>query len=85
MVHLATVHKGSEPGTPSAATKIADKASSLLKLPNEKDEDATSIYGSHFAQEDLPRHKMREGEMPKSVAYRMIKDELSLDNNPKLK
>ncbi len=30
-------------------------------------------------------NNQQEGEMPKEVAYRMIKDELSLDGNPMLK
>ncbi|MBE3043421.1 hypothetical protein IMZ48_12790, partial [Candidatus Bathyarchaeota archaeon] len=40
---------------------------------------------SRFAAEDLPKDEMPEGEMPKEVAYRLIKDELSLDGNPILK
>ncbi|KAH6680512.1 glutamate decarboxylase-like protein [Halenospora varia] len=44
----------------------------------------TSVYGSKFAAEDLPKHEMPEDEMPKEVAYRMIKDDLSLDGNPML-
>jgi glutamate decarboxylase len=44
----------------------------------------TTVYGSRFAAEDLPKHEMPEGEMPKEVAYRMIKDDLSLDGNPML-
>lgn len=45
----------------------------------------TSVYGSKFAAEDLPKHEMPETEMPKEVAYRMIKDDLSLDESPMLK
>jgi glutamate decarboxylase len=45
----------------------------------------TSVYGSKFAAEDLPKHVMPEESMPKEVAYRMIKDDLSLDGNPMLK
>ena len=55
-----------------------------LEAPGE-DEFSTSVYGSKFAAEDLPSHEMPEREMPKEVAYRMIKDELSLDGNPMLK
>lgn len=43
------------------------------------------VYGSRFASQDLPKYEMAEGEMPKEVAYRMIKDETSLDGNPMLK
>lgn len=45
----------------------------------------TSVYASRFAAQDLPKHEMPEGGMPKEVAYRMIKDETSLDGNPMLK
>jgi glutamate decarboxylase len=50
-----------------------------------EDRFTTSVYGSKFAAEDLPKHEMPENEMPKEVAYRMIKDDLSLDGNPMLK
>lgn len=45
----------------------------------------SSVYGSRFAKEDLPCEEIPDGPMPSNIAYRMIKDELSLDNNPKLK
>jgi hypothetical protein len=45
----------------------------------------TSVYGSRFAAQALPKHEMPEGEMPCEVAYRLIKDDLSLDGNPRLK
>lgn len=64
---------------PEAVKKIS------LQLSNDDDCFTTSVYGSKFAAEDLPRHEIPEGEMPKEVAYRMIKDELSLDGNPMLK
>ncbi len=55
-----------------------------LEAPGD-DEFSTSVYGSRFAAEDLPAHEMPEKEMPRDIAYRMIKDELSLDGNPMLK
>lgn len=51
---------------------------------NNDNEFTTSVYGSKFALTELPRHEMPESEMPKEVAYRMIKDDLSLDGNPML-
>jgi glutamate decarboxylase len=48
-------------------------------------DDFTSVYGSRFAIQDLPSEDIPEESMPPEIAYRMIKDELSLDNNPKLK
>jgi hypothetical protein len=56
-----------------------------MKLASYQDEFTTSVYGSRFAGMDLPRHHMPENEMPRDIAYRMIKDDLSLDNNPMLK
>ncbi|KAK6955844.1 hypothetical protein Daesc_003488 [Daldinia eschscholtzii] len=80
MVHLAKVPANGEiGGLPEAVKKIN------LQLSNDDDSYTTSVYGSKFAAEDLPKHEMPEGEMPKEIAYRMIKDELSLDGNPMLK
>lgn len=42
------------------------------ELPGE-DEFTASVYGSKFAAADLPKHEMPEREMPREVAYRMIK------------
>lgn len=47
--------------------------------------DSPYVYASRYAAEELPEHEMAEREMPADVAYRMIKDELSLDGNPLLK
>lgn len=55
-----------------------------LEPPGE-DEFTSAVYGSSFASMDLPEHEMPEKEMPKEIAYRMIKDHLSLDGNPMLK
>lgn len=82
MVHLAQIPNDAEIGQghlPEAVRKIS------LHLSNDEDSFTTSVYGSKFAAEDLPKHEMPEGEMPKEIAYRMIKDELSLDGNPMLK
>ncbi|KAL2264376.1 hypothetical protein VTK26DRAFT_5802 [Humicola hyalothermophila] len=57
----------------------------LTTIPDEKQLNGggeKNVYGSKFAAQDLPRHEMPESEMPKEVAYRKIKDELSLDGNP---
>jgi glutamate decarboxylase len=88
MVHLAQIKNDSE--VKSAASK--DKRGSIvpgmehisLEAPG-PDEFSSSVYGSRFASEDLPSHELPEREMPKEIAYRMIKDELSLDGNPMLK
>ncbi|KAI2616282.1 glutamate decarboxylase [Hypoxylon sp. NC1633] len=79
MVHLATIPSDGEIGNLSEAVKKIS-----LQLSNDEDSFTTSVYGSKFAAEDLPKHEMPEGEMPKEIAYRMIKDELSLDGNPML-
>ncbi|GAB5586773.1 hypothetical protein Unana1_01673 [Umbelopsis nana] len=48
------------------------------------EEFSTTIYGTRWAGEDIPRFDMPENEMPPDVAYRLINDELSLDGRPAL-
>ena len=45
----------------------------LSLAPQGDDEFTASVYGSRFAAMDLPRHEMPENEMPREIAYRMIK------------
>ena len=88
MVHLAQVKNDSEVLPPTSRRKRASLVPGLehisLEAPS-PDEFSTSVYGSRFASEDLPSIELPEKEMPKEIAYRMIKDELSLDGNPMLK
>ena len=80
MVHLAKV--------------LTDKNLADKKLPElenlslggpDQNEYTASVYGSRFAAQDLPKHEMPDNEMPREVAYRMIKDDLTLDGTPTLK
>lgn len=80
MVHLSKIPVRAKPKADAAS-----KPKAQMQLSNEADDFSTSVYGSRFAGEDLPRHEIPECQMPREIAYRMIKDELSLDNNPKLK
>lgn len=80
MVHLASVPNDSDVQTP--LVKGLDKIK--FEQPGEDDHHTVSVYGSRFAAEELPRHEIPEREMPKDIAYRMIKDDLSLDGNPML-
>lgn len=80
MVHLVGI-----PADESEKALVSGVKKVHLELANDEDCFTTSIYGSRFAAADLPKHEMPEHEMPKDVAYRMIKDELSLDGNPMLK
>lgn len=87
MVHLARVSttKGDDfSGPKRRQSTVAGMEHISLEAPGE-DEFSTSVYGSRFAAQDLPAHEIPEKEMPRDVAYRMIKDELSLDGNPMLK
>lgn len=79
MVHLSTVQNDSElkPALVEGMERVH------LEHPAE-DETSESVYGSRFASEGLPAGAMPDGEMPKDVAYRLIKDHLSLDGNPML-
>lgn len=52
--------------------------------PTDENQFTTSVYGSKFAAADLPKHEMPENEMPKEIAYKLIKDDLSLDGQPQL-
>lgn len=79
MVHLASVKKDNEVFHPS--TREID---SIGAAPSQDDISA-NVYGSHFAADHMSQHEMPELEMPRQVAARLIKDELSLDGNPKLK
>ena len=93
MVHLAQVrpnpHKDSSEqtvfGAPRRRSSVVPGLEHISLEPPANDEFSTSVYGSRFAADDLPAHEMPEKEMPKEIAYRMIKDELSLDGNPMLK
>jgi glutamate decarboxylase len=84
MVHLASVVN--EAAVRAAAEKAGlPKRESLdLGAPGD-DEFTASVYGSRFAAADIPKHEMPEGEMPRDVAYRLIKDDLTLDGVPTLK
>lgn len=88
MVHLAQVKNDSEVMPPASIAKRGSLVPGLEHISLEApsvDEFSTSVYGSRFASEDLPSLELPEKEMPKEIAYRMIKDELSLDGNPMLK
>ncbi|KAK4697647.1 glutamate decarboxylase, partial [Lecanoromycetidae sp. Uapishka_2] len=80
MVHLASV-----PNDKAANAPLVKGMEKLNVEPNDPEDEVTaSVYGSRFAAECLPKHEMPEREMPKEIAYRMIKDDLSLDGNPML-
>ena len=79
MVHLAKVKRDSE------IDKTLERVDSIKLDSTEEDGFYSSVYGTRFAAEQLPSTEMPEREMPREVAYRMIKDELSLDGNPMLK
>lgn len=80
MVHLASV-----PSDAAAKRGSVVEGMENIKIdePSE-DETTVSVYGSRFAAQELPQHEMPEQEMPKEVAYRMIRDDLTLDGNPML-
>ncbi|KAL4808196.1 pyridoxal phosphate-dependent transferase [Aspergillus unguis] len=79
MVHLASIKK-------DEAIKPLSKRVDSIKLDTTDEDDfsTSTVYGTRFATEHLPYNEMPEQEMPRDVAYRMIKDDLSLDGNPML-
>ncbi len=80
MVHLTSVPT-------DAAARRGSVAEGIKKIqfndPAEED-GSVSVYGSRYAAQELPQHEMPEQEMPKEIAYRMIRDDLTLDGNPML-
>jgi glutamate decarboxylase len=94
MVHLSRVTRGDSPDPNNnipRVSKVLDEnpspstaRTSDLNAPMLDGDMTTTVYGSRFATQDLPQHTLLEEEMPRDVAYRMIKDELSLDGNPKM-
>jgi glutamate decarboxylase len=80
MVYLASVKNDDEVFDPKSHAVESIPAPQL-----DEDDFYTNVYGSHFSADHLPQHEMPEREMPRQIAARMIKDELSLDGNPKLK
>ena len=88
MVHLASVKNDDQIKSTSSRAKRGSIVPGMEHISLEApgaDEFSSSVYGSRFASEDLPSHELPDKEMPKEIAYRMIKDELSLDGNPMLK
>ncbi|OAL04702.1 glutamate decarboxylase [Phaeosphaeriaceae sp. SRC1lsM3a] len=82
MVHINRVATTKEVSDEKAQFETV---SSINLTPDEEADDYTAtVYGSRYAAEDLPRHEMPDKEMPPAVAYRMIKDDLTLDGTPTL-
>lgn len=79
MVHLSAVPSDEVANAPP----LPDVGHLKLDLASDHNAECT-IYGSRFAAQELPRHEMPEREMPKEVAFRLIKDDLTLDGNPVL-
>ena len=68
MVHLAGVATDKEIAE-GGVSSISD-----VQFPSlDENTITTSVYGSRWAGQDLPKHEMPQDEMPKEVAYRMIK------------
>jgi glutamate decarboxylase len=89
MVHLASIKNDSQirklQQESGRRSSIVPGLEHISLEPPSQDEFSSSVYGSRFASMDLPSHELPDKEMPKDIAYRMIKDELSLDGNPMLK
>ncbi|EPS35906.1 hypothetical protein H072_10631 [Dactylellina haptotyla CBS 200.50] len=80
MVHLSSIKNDADHETPIGKLMRM----SLADADAPSDSYCSSVYGSRYALESLPTHEMPEDEMPKNIAYRLIKDDLSLDGNPML-
>ncbi|CAN9157182.1 unnamed protein product [Alternaria alternata] len=87
MVHINRVATHKEISEEKAQFEAIDATTSINLTPDDEADDYTAtVYGSKYAAEDLPRHEMpvSDREMPPHVAYRMIKDDLTLDGTPTL-
>lgn len=65
MVHLARI-----PTDLEATLPVVEGIERINIEDLEPSTITTSVYGSRFAAEDIPRHEMPEREMPKEIAYR---------------
>ena len=72
MVHLAAVPTDQSVQAPTVGGHSLEKLK-LDVIPENEDSFTTTVYGSKYAALDLPKHEMPENEMPREVAYRMIK------------
>ena len=81
MVHLACIpnDKGDNENLAEEVERLAFNATTQNNASN------VSIYGSIYSTQQVPMYEIPDNELPKEVAYRMIKDDLSLDGNPVLK
>ncbi|TPX40551.1 glutamate decarboxylase [Synchytrium endobioticum] len=71
MVALSTISSGS-PSSSSGSSNIFHRAF------------GTSLYGSQWSREPIPKYEMPNNEMPAGAAYQLIKEELELDGRPAL-
>ncbi|RMX94651.1 hypothetical protein D0868_12179, partial [Hortaea werneckii] len=82
MVHLGRVFTDKDIADNNILPDIDEQA--LGPGGIDENEFTTSVYGSVHAARDLPKHQMPDDEMPREIAYRMIKDDLTLDGTPTL-
>ena len=68
MPHLSQVKTADSQKEP-----LVEGLEKLSFEPEFPDDVNASVYGSSWASKDLPMSEMPEKEMPKEVAYRMIK------------
>ncbi len=73
MVHLAAVPSKAAVKTPDLDGTSLAKLKLGAAIPEASSSFSTNVYGSRYAVLDLPKYEMPEDEMPKEVAYRMIK------------
>ncbi|KAI9307357.1 glutamate decarboxylase [Cunninghamella echinulata] len=78
MVFLST-HTKKEDHTPTPTPENQLSITSQFEYTN-----AVSVYGSHWASEEIPKYELPVLEMPPPVAKQLIHDELALDGNPSL-
>jgi glutamate decarboxylase len=68
MVHLNQVPTDKQINAP-----LTDGLSNINFHEQDDETFTASVYGSKFAGQDLPKYEMPDNEMPREIAYRMIK------------
>ena len=62
MVHLATIPQDQEVNAP-----LVEGMKKLEIETDGEDISTANVYGSRFAAQELPKHEIPDGEMPKEV------------------
>ncbi|RIB06045.1 glutamate decarboxylase-like protein [Gigaspora rosea] len=63
---------------------ISDTQKDKEREENDDQTFSTSVYGSRWDIDPIPKYSLPDKEMPPHIAYKLIRDDLQLDGNPAL-